>query len=163
MTSKLLHRPLLNVCRAASKKAVAYIKKFANDMYKSMGVRFLFLIAMESPEGSVETGVLDYNDSIGGGTSYLSANRNWNQEGIDLDSWNEHWKDYYSPPQDVKAHHKKLPRKLLKFEENEYGEPILPDPVDVPKRQNGRTWRQSVVRGFLSRHYGMLNSVDWQI
>ena len=118
------------------------------------------MTALESPEGSVETGILDFNDSIGGGTSYLSANPNWTQEGIDLDSWNEHWKDYYGPQQDIKIHHKKLPRKLLKFEENEYGEPILPNPMDVPRNQNARTWRQAVIRGFLTRHYGMLNSVD---
>jgi hypothetical protein len=141
--------------RAASKQAISYIKRFAEDMYKSMGVRFLFLTALESPEGTIETGVMDFNDSIGGGTSYIAANPTWNMEGIDIESWNAHCRDYYNAEQGAPVHHKKLPRKHLMFEENEYGEPILPNPLEVPKRQNGRTWRQAVVRGFLSRHYGM--------
>ena len=124
-------------------------------MYKSLGLRFLFLVAMETPAENVYTGVLDFNDCIGGGKTYSSQYPNWRAEGIDLDLWNDHNRDYYDPdkiPADVST--KKLPRSHLVLPQNEYGEPILTDPLLVPRRETPRSWRQNVLRAFLSRHYG---------
>ena len=50
---------------------------------------------------------------------------------------------------------RKIPWAHLRLTTNEYGEPILPNPLVVPPRQNARTWRQNVARAFLSKHYGM--------
>src|SRR5271156_4736503 len=76
--------------RAAMKKRWKYTKKFAEDMYKFLGVRFLLFVAMETPAGSVNTGIMDFNDGLGGGASYAAKHSNWKTEGIDLDSWNGH-------------------------------------------------------------------------
>ena len=124
-------------------------KKFAEEMYRSFGVRYLFMVAVETPSDTIQTGILDFNDSIAGGTSYTTGHANWKAEGIDLDSWNEHNHSYYNSAKP------QAPHLLLKT--NEYGEPILPNPLLVPPRQQARTWRQNVVQAFLSRHYGMWN------
>jgi hypothetical protein len=124
-------------------------------MYKSLGLRFLFFVAMETPTGSVNTGIMDFNDALGGGASYAAKHTNWKTEGIDLDSWNEHNRDYYNSDRisaDIST--TKVPRSLMHLDRNEFGEPILPNPLIVPSRQRGRTWRQGVVRAFLSYHYG---------
>lgn len=139
------------------KKAVVYTRKFAEDMYKSLGVRFLFLMAMETPAQIVHTGLLDFNDAIGGGKTYTSEHKNWQTEGIDMDYWNEHNRDYYDPnkiPADVKT--QKVPRGHLTLPSNEYGEPLLPDPLIVPRQENARSWRQNLIRAFLSKHHGIL-------
>jgi hypothetical protein len=138
------------------KHAVTYTKKFAEDMYKSLGVRYLFLVAMETPSETVHTGVLDFNDAIGGGKTYASQHNNWRREGIDIDYWNDHNRDYYNPnkiPADVST--RKGPRSHLALECNEYGEPVIPDPLLIPRQESARSWRQNVVRAFLSKHYGM--------
>lgn len=138
------------------KNAVAYTKKFAEDMYKSLGVRYLFMVAMETPSETIHTGLLDFNDAIGGGKTYASEHKNWRIEGIDLDYWNDHNREYYDPnknPKDVTT--RKIPRGHLNLPHNEYGEPILPDPVLVPRQENARSWRQNVIRAFLSKHYGI--------
>lgn len=138
------------------KNAVAYTKKFAEDMYKSLGVRYLFLVAMETPSETVHTGTLDFNDAIGGGKTYASEHKNWRTEGIDIDYWNDHNRDYYDPnkiPGNVTT--RKVARGHLTLLSNEYGEPILPDPLLVPRQENARSWRQNVIRAFLSKHYGI--------
>jgi len=143
--------------RAAMKHAVSYTKKFADDMYKSLGVRYLFVMAMETPSETMHTGILDFNDAIGGGKTYASQHANWQTEGIDLDYWIEHNRQYYDAtkvPEDAST--RKLPRGHLSLERNEYGEPVIPDPLFVPKQQGARSWRQNVVRAFLSKHYGTL-------
>ena len=38
------------------------MKKFTEDMYRTLGVRFLFFIAMETPARSVNTGIMDFNE-----------------------------------------------------------------------------------------------------
>jgi hypothetical protein len=137
---------------------MAATKKFAEEMYRSFGVRYLFMVAVETPSDTIQTGILDFNDSIAGGTSYTTGHANWKAEGIDLDSWNEHNRSYYnSAKPEAQVNSRKLPRAHLLLKTNEYGEPILPNPLLVPPRQQARTWRQNVVRAFLSRHYGMWN------
>lgn len=137
------------------KHTMTATKKFAEEMYRSFGVRYLFMVALETPSESVQTGVLDFNDSIAGGTSYTTGHGNWKTEGIDLDSWNEHNRDYYNPEKPTgEVDARKLPRAHLSLKRNEYGEPIVPNPLLVPRRQNARAWRQNVVRAFLSIHYG---------
>ena len=69
---------------------MAATKKFGEEMYRSFGVRYLFMVALETPSENIQTGVLDFNDSIAGGTSYTTGHANWRMEGIDLDSWNDH-------------------------------------------------------------------------
>lgn len=142
--------------RGAGKHTMAATKKFAEEMYRSFGIRYLFMVALETPSENIQTGILDFNDSIAGGTSYTTTHRNWMTEGVDLDSWNQHNSDFYNaakPQAPVET--RKLPRIHLPLATNEYGEPIIPNPLLVPPRQQARTWRQSVVRAFLSKHYGM--------
>ena len=136
------------------KKTWKYTKKFAEDMYKSLGVRLLFFVAMETPAGSVNTGIMDFNDGLGGGASYAAKHSNWKIEGIDLDSWNDHNRNYYNSDKtsaDISA--VKVPRSLPHLDRNEFGEPILPNPLFVPSRQSGRIWRQGLVRAFMTYHY----------
>lgn len=142
------------------KNTCTYTQRFAEDMYKSMGVRFLFFIAMETPTENINTGVLDFNDSLGGGASYVDKNPRWKTEGIDIDSWNNHNRDYYNTDTPADVMTKKVPRALLALRKNEYGEPILVNPLSAPKRQNARTWRQQLLRAFLSYHYGMCGLVN---
>jgi len=150
--ARIAHRSF----RGAMKHTMAATKKFAEEMYRSFGVRYLFMVALETPSENIQTGVLDFNDSIAGGTSYTTGHANWRTEGIDLDSWNEHNRDYYDAAKhDAEVDSRKLPRAHLQLKTNEYGEPILPNPLIVPRRQKPRTWRQSIVRAFLSQHYGM--------
>jgi len=153
---QLCHRPNADrVCRGAMKHTMAATKKFGEEMYRSFGVRYLFMVALETPSENIQTGVLDFNDSIAGGTSYTTGHANWRMEGIDLDSWNDHNRDYYDPGRpEAQVDLRKLPRAHLHLKTNEYGEPILPNPLLVPRRQKARTWRQNVVRAFLSKHYG---------
>ena len=83
-------------------------------MYRTLGVRFLFFVAMETPAGSVNTRIMDFNDGLGGGVSYTTKHENWKTEGIDVDSWNEHNRDYYNSeqvPQSVGM--TKVPRSLM--------------------------------------------------
>ena len=130
------------------------MKKFTEDMYRTLGVRFLFFVAMETPAGSVNTGIMDFNDGLGGGVSYTTKHENWKTEGINVDSWNEHNRDYYNSeqvPQSVRM--TKVPRSLMHLDRNEFGEPILPNPLIVPSRQSGRTWCQGLVRAFMTYHY----------
>src|SRR5277367_5336786 len=153
--------------RAAMKKTWKYTKKFAEDMYKSLGVRFLLFVAMETPACSVNTGIMDFNDGLGGGASYAAKHSNWKTEGIDLDSWNDHNRDYYNSDNvSVDISTAKVPRSLPHLDWNEFGEPILPNPLFVPSRQSGRIWRQGLVRAFMTYHYcksyplKILRSVD---
>ena len=136
------------------KKTWKYTKKFAEDMYKSLGLRFLFFVAMETPTGYVNTGIMDFNNALGGGASYAAKHTNWKTEGIDMDSWNEHNRDYYNTEKisaDISS--TKVPRSLIYLNRNEFGEPILPNPLIVPSHQSGRIWRQGLVRAFLTYHY----------
>ena len=140
--------------RAAEKQAWKYTKKFADDMYRSLGVCYLFLAAMETSTGTVNTGLMDFNDRLGGGSSYTSKNPKWKTEGIDLDGWNDHNRDYYSRAVDFpEVSTKNLPRTLIHLDRNEFGEPILPNPLFVPNRQAACPWRQALVCAFLSYHY----------
>jgi hypothetical protein len=135
---------------------MAATKKFAEEMYRSFGIRYLFLVALETPSETIQTGVLDFNDSIAGGMSYSTGHRNWKMEGFDMDSWNDHNRDYYNAgDSQSKVESRKLPRVHLQLMTNKYGEPVLPNPILVPAKQEGRRWKQSVVRAFLSKHYGM--------
>jgi hypothetical protein len=128
---------------------------FAEEMWKSCGIRYLFFMAMETPSQTVNTGMLDFNDSIGGGKSYQAVHKNWQIEGIDLQSWNDHNSDYYnSQALGMEVETSKAPRSHFTLPQNAYGEPILPNPQLVPQTQTARTWRQNLVRTFLSRHYG---------
>jgi hypothetical protein len=123
-------------------------------MYNSLGVRYLFLAAYETPEGLVNTGIMDFNDDLGGGAAYMAKNANWNMEGIDMDSWNHHNRDYYNSEQiPASISSTKLPSSLIRLEQNEFGEPILPNPSQVPKGQTSRKWRQGLVRAFMTHHY----------
>ena len=131
-----------------------YTKTFAENMYKTMGVRFLFLVAFETPGSNLITGALDFNDTIGGGKSYTDEFKQWRTEGIDLDDWSSHNADFFDAtkiPEEVRT--KKFARAHLQLKHNEYGEPILPNPILIPQRETARTWRQNVVRAFLSMHY----------
>lgn len=123
-------------------------------MYNSLGVRFVFLVALETPDGLVKTGMMDFNDSLGGGATYMSKHANWKMEGIDIESWMHHNRDYYNseaiPPSVSPT---KAPRSLMHLDRNEFGEPLLPNPLLVPSRQTSRTWRQGLVRAFLTYHY----------
>jgi hypothetical protein len=136
-------------------------------MYKSLGVRFLFLVALETPAGLVNTGMMDFNDSLGGGATYMAKHGNWKTEGFDMDSWNNHNRDYYNSEQNPVISMTKVPRSLMQLDRNEFGEPILPDPLFVPSRETGRTWRQALVRAFMTYHYGKFSElklhyyVDW--
>ena len=80
-----LDHPDSKMHRAAMKKTWKYTKKFAEDMYKSLGARFLFFVAMETPTGSINTGIMDFNDVLGGGASYAAKHSNWKTEGICYD------------------------------------------------------------------------------
>jgi hypothetical protein len=142
--------------RGAAKHTLAATKDFADEMYRSFGIRYLFMIAVETPSATIQTGVLDFNECIAGGTSYDTTNPKWKTEGIDLDSWNQHNSDFYNAatPQS-KVHSRRLPRTHLQLKTNKYGEPELPDPVMIPPRHESRAWRQDVVRAFMSKHYGM--------
>ena len=122
-------------------------------MYKSLGVRFLFLVALETPSGVVNTGIMDFNDSLGGGATYTAKHENWKTEGVDMDSWNNHNRDYYNAEKSAPISTTKVPRSLMHLDLNEYEEPILPDPLLVPRRETGRRWRQSLVRAFMTHHY----------
>ena len=138
------------------KHTMAATKKFAEKMYKSFGVRYLFMVALETPSETIQTGVLDFNDSIGGGTSYTVGNPLWKTEGINLDTWNDHNRDFYDLKQSAaQVDSRKLPRAHLSLKANEYGEPIVLNPLIVLPRQNPRIWRQNVVRAFMSKYYGM--------
>ena len=113
-------------------------------------------MALETPAETINTGLLDFNDCIAGGKSYTVEHPHWEKEGIDMDTWNEHNRCYYDPtkiPGEVMA--RKAPRVHTELSQNEYGEPLLPNPLIVPHQQNARTWRQNLVRSFLSRHYGL--------
>jgi hypothetical protein len=123
-------------------------------MYNSLGVRFLFLVAYETPEGLVNTGIMDFNDDLGGGAAYMAKNADWKMEGIDMDSWNHHNRDYYNSEQiPPSISSTKVPSSLIYLERNEFGEPILPNPSLVPNRQTSRKWRQGLVRAFMTYHY----------
>jgi|SRR5271155_3587800 len=84
---------------------------------------------METPTGSVNTGIMDFNNALGGGASYAAKHTNWKTEGIDLDSWNEHNRDYYNNEKiSAEISSTKVPRSLISLTRNEFGEPILPNP-----------------------------------
>ena len=114
----------------------------------------MFLVALETPAGLVNTGIMDFNDELGGGASYMAKNANWEMEGIDRDSWNDHNRHYYNSEQIAPSvSSTKVPRVLTHLDRNDFGEPILPNPLLVPSRQTSRTWRQGLVRAFMTYHY----------
>src|SRR5277367_4293436 len=130
--------------RAAMKKTWKYTKKFAEDMYKSLGVRFLLFVAMETPACSVNTGIMDFNNGLGGGASYAAKHSNWKTEGIDLDSWNDHNRDYYNSDKisdDIST--TKVPRSLAHLDRNDLGGTNPPKP---PLRSPPTKWKDMAPR-----------------
>lgn len=139
----------------AEKHAAKKIATFAQEMYISLGVRMLFFVSFRKENGKLACAELDYNDSLGHGKSYLATNPAFNSAGINTADWMEHNRTYYDPDTKAALVNTFRPRKpLLDLETNEFGEPILPKPDQIPTGMKRRKYLQDLLRAFLAGHYG---------
>jgi len=142
----------------AEKYTATKLAAFARQMFKSMGVRILFYVALRRLSGKIAVTYADYNDDLGGGASYLTKNPKYKETGITSADWMQHNLTYYkadpngvASPVTGSQYQPKKP--LIPLSCNPYGEPLLPDPS---KGQQDRPHLQGLVRSFLARHYGEL-------
>ena len=118
----------------------------------------LFWVAFRRETGKIAVSQIDFNESLGGGASYLVKNPTYKQAGITSADWLQHNVTYYKSsggegtthPMGVSNYRPKKPPVPLKL--NKYGEPILSDPAAGPQ---DRSYLQRLVRTFLALHYGM--------
>lgn len=142
--------------RLAEKHAYKKIAGFAQDMYISMGVRLLLFVSFRKENGKIACTEFDFNDTLGRGKSYLTANPNFDTAGVNRKDWTEHNRTYYQENKQLPGVTAYRPRKgLMELSKNNYGEPILPDPEILPQGMKRRPYLQSLLRAFLARHYGM--------
>jgi hypothetical protein len=148
------------MCRLAEKHTATKVAKFAESMWTGLGVRLLFFVSFRRGNGKIATTQIDFNNTLGGGASYLEKNPSYKQVGITSSDWMQHNITYYktptgpSPvfqPKGTTYRTKKAP---VALERNKYGEPLLTDPSKGPQ---DRGHLQSVLRSFLGGHYRELS------
>ncbi|KAF8965929.1 hypothetical protein BDZ97DRAFT_1917930 [Flammula alnicola] len=132
----------------------------------SHGARMLFFVSFKRPNGKIACTQLDFNDTLGNGKSYLTANASFQSAGITSRDWLQHNTTYYEPDQDVPTFSTYRPRRgLMELTTNQYGEPVLPDPEVVPSGMKGRAYWQGLLRAFLALHYelasGKAPKIPW--
>lgn len=142
--------------RLAEKHTAKKLADFAQEMWLAMGARMLFFVSFKRPNGKIACTQLDFNDTLGNGKSYLTANASFQSAGITSRDWLQHNTTYYEPDQDVPTFSTYRPRRgLMELTTNQYGEPVLPDPEVVPSGMKGRAYWQGLLRAFLALHYGI--------
>lgn len=135
-------------------------KLFAHQMFRQYRVRYFFYIAYEDEAGTILTTAMDYNEELGGGVDYRKIKAGeWKENGINLESWRAHMGNHYAPyGEDApKVKTGSRARATFSLPQNEYGEPILPNPTKMPEDMEAaahRPHKQKIVRAFISRHYG---------
>lgn len=145
--------------RLAEKHTAKKIAAFAQEMWVSMGVRMMFFVAFRRPNGKITNGDFDFNDTLGNGRSYKTANPDtYRQAGISMTDWMQHNATYYDSSKKVAPGTSTLRSKkqLVHLEQNKYGEPMLQDPSIIPPGQKPREYRQNTLRSFISQHYGQI-------
>ena len=126
----------------------------------------LFFVSFQRESGKIAVSQIDFNESLGGGASYLVKNPTYKQAGITGADWLQHNVTYYKSsgsgtstlPMGVSNYRPKKPPLLL--EVNKYGEPLLSDPAKGPQDQ---IYLQRAVRTFLALHYGKALAVEFGI
>lgn len=125
-------------------------------MWISLGVRLFVHVAFKKTNGKIACAELDFNDTLGQGKSYLTANPNFGKAGLNKNDWMEHNRTYYEPDPDCPRVDNFRPRKeLISLQINRYGEPLLPNPEIIPSGMKRRLYFQDLLRAFLAKHYGM--------
>ncbi|KAH9914124.1 hypothetical protein B0H21DRAFT_713813 [Amylocystis lapponica] len=111
------------------------VKKFAEDVFKMLGMRVWVLGAFQAVNGKVNVSCFDNNDSIGNGDLVTDVIKEW-----DEDSYVELWRRYaatqFLPEQDagddsdddLPKRKKKLPRPEMDLDDE--GLPIIPAGTD---------------------------------
>ncbi|KAF8954264.1 hypothetical protein BDZ97DRAFT_1634062, partial [Flammula alnicola] len=81
--------------RLAEKHTAKKLADFAQEMWLAMGARMLFFVSFKRPNGKIACTQLDFNDTLGNGKSYLTANASFQSAGITSRDWLQHNTTYY--------------------------------------------------------------------
>ncbi|KAI5993015.1 hypothetical protein EDD15DRAFT_2367808 [Pisolithus albus] len=136
--------------RNAARYGPAYIRNFAEEMWRYCGMRMVFMTGWKDEKGVVQACCMDYNSEIGGGTAF-----------DDLGTLNPSWREYLGKSfEDADLADDEEP--LSKGKQN----PRMkkPDPVRLVTNEQGDIWigeikgcsrdqLQQMIRRFLTAHY----------
>ncbi|KAH9949762.1 hypothetical protein B0H21DRAFT_706891 [Amylocystis lapponica] len=133
------------------------VKKFAEDVFKMLGMRVWVLGAFQAVNGKVNVSCFDNNDSIGNGDLVTDVIKEW-----DENSYVELWRRYAAPSSvmpeqdagddsddDLPKRKKKLPRPEMDLDDE--GLPIIPAGTD--ERVKSLPDKKAIIAKFLSMHY----------
>ncbi|KAG1852097.1 hypothetical protein DFJ58DRAFT_841960 [Suillus subalutaceus] len=140
----------------AKTKGADMIEHFATEMFKKAGMRVFVLSTWKDGKGKLMLGGHDFNEQFANSESFMKT-RDW--EGVFMPEWQEYVGEQFDAedgeePQMVKSK-KRVPRKLIKLEEDANGWPILPDT---------KGWKcadqHHMIRSFLTTLYRMCGGKD---
>ncbi|KAH9917937.1 hypothetical protein B0H21DRAFT_713195 [Amylocystis lapponica] len=125
------------------------VKKFAEDVFKMLGMRVWVLGAFQAVNGKVNVSCFDNNDSIGNGDLVTDVIKEWDETAM--------WNCGGVPEQDagddsdddLPKRKKKLPRPEMDLDDE--GLPIIPAGTD--ERVKSLRDKKAIIAKFLSMHY----------
>ncbi|KAH9939566.1 hypothetical protein B0H21DRAFT_711155 [Amylocystis lapponica] len=127
------------------------VKKFAEDVFKMLGMRVWVLGAFQAVNGS-----FDNNDSIGNGDLVTDVIKEWDENSY-VELWRRYAATQFLPEQDagddsdddLPKRKKKLPRPEMDLDDE--GLPIIPAGTD--ERVKSLRDKKAIIAKFLSMHY----------
>lgn len=106
----------------------AAMRKFADEMYTQMSVRVLIFMGYQKDDGKYVYSSNDFNPKIDNGKS-IKKSAQWKNNGITTEDFGQYLLESYGTKDDpVEKETSIRPGSVL--ETNDYGEPILPDPLE---------------------------------
>lgn len=107
-------------------------------------------------DGGLVSARFDFNNELGGGTSY----KDMFDDGVVSDrTWGKYLERLYKPTEEQPTQLLQLKGAPMVLDVDDNGEPILPDERMWPSDLTGQgliTWQKRLLRSFLGAHYGML-------
>ncbi|KAH9941381.1 hypothetical protein B0H21DRAFT_824542 [Amylocystis lapponica] len=132
------------------------VKKFAEDVFKMLGMRVWVLGAFQAVNGKVNVSCFDNNDSIGNGNLVTDVIKEWDENSY-VELWRRYAATQFLPEQDagndsdddLPKRKKKLPRPEMDLDDE--GLPIIPAGTD--ERVKSLPDKKAIIAKFLSMHY----------
>ncbi|KAH9928248.1 hypothetical protein B0H21DRAFT_826351 [Amylocystis lapponica] len=132
------------------------VKKFAEDVFKMLGMRVWVLGAFQAVNGKVNVSCFDNNDSIGNGDLVTDVIKEWDENSY-VELWRRYAATQFLPEQDagddsdddLPKRKKKLPRPEMDLDDE--GLPIIPAGTD--ERVKSLPDKKAIIAKFLSMHY----------
>lgn len=151
----------------AEANAHRYIHQFATGLYKQMGVRLFVLASYFDTGDTLRVGVssncplwfsftypflvsLDFNKECGDGKSFKQSAKSW----WDKANPEARYAEFSRATRGVGADGQEVPNEPFTLQQNEFGEPQIPDPTRVPQGLTPTVFYKETIRQFLTIHYG---------